>query len=145
MSVTNEEWNDGNTEIFFESISGRKYYTQIGISIKGNKIKEKAGSKDLTWSIPGALNKSFTSLFYFDSLLQNKKTHILSVMSHLGRNISNLAKFFRLKFRKCTRFIRCYCDSVTCFSLPIRRLENIIFREHKEKIIPRIFDYNLSV
>ena len=47
--VHKSEWTslmrNGMMEIIFPF--GRKYYTQIGISIKGNKIKEKA--KDLTW------------------------------------------------------------------------------------------------
>ena len=61
-------------------------------------------------------------------------------MSHFGRNIPNLAKFFRLKLKNYTRFItkRCCSDSVTCLSPPIRyRIENIIFRARNEEIISR--------
>ena len=45
-------------------------------------------------------------------------------MSHFGRNIPNLAKFLRLKFRKCIRIITksCCCDSVTCLS-PLKGIE----------------------
>ena len=50
-----------------DRLPGRKYFTQIAISIKGSKITEEVGPKDLI-----KLNKSFTSLFYFDSIMQGK-------------------------------------------------------------------------
>ena len=57
------EWWEKNTEIFFDSLSWRKYFTQIAISLRGSKLTDETGPKDLTWLVD---TWDFTSLFYFD-------------------------------------------------------------------------------
>ena len=50
---------------FSENLTGRKYSTQIAISIKGSKIREEAKQQDLI-----SLNKYFAALFYIHNIMQ---------------------------------------------------------------------------
>ena len=91
------EWWENNIEFFSE-----RYSTQITKTIKSSKITEEEGSINITDRYPRLSIKNLHLCFTFIASFKVKQTHFEGYES-IRQNIPNLAKFFLLRFIKCTR------------------------------------------